>query len=115
MQPAATNIIVLLQSLRTVTLRLLQVRPYDADAIMRIQMPPPPLPFSWGRTVQAYVPAELRSQPAAEAMDDDSGAEAAQGPFDRTYQARQMPSCEHTISFLCTWVKCSAEGANELC
>lgn len=62
----------------------MQVRPYDADAITRIQIQPPPLPISWGRTVQPYVPQQARSRPqAAEAAQLNSTAHA----FERTYQA----------------------------
>lgn len=66
-----------------------QVRPYDADAITRIQMPPPPLPISWGRTVQPYEPQQASSQrQAAEAAQLDGAA----GAFQRTYQACSQPS-----------------------
>lgn len=68
---------------------IVQVRPVDADAIVRIQMPPPPLPISWGRTVQPFVPQHSDSQRQA------AQAAEAGGAFDRTYQAcRQLPcSC----------------------
>jgi hypothetical protein len=70
----------------------LQVRPYDADAITRIQMPPPPLPVSWGRTVQPYVPPRACVRPAPA---DVAELDTAAAPLCRTYQAgrQQRPSC----------------------
>lgn len=74
----------------------LQVRPYDADAITRIQMPPPPLPVSWGRTVQPYVPphACVRPMPADAAEPDSAAA------FGRTYQARCV-SAQSPLQLVC--------------
>lgn len=64
----------------------------DPNALERIQVPPPPLPVSWGRTVTPYQPAHLRGQPSVyDAMFHDppsttppqaSGMDAESGGFD---------------------------------
>ena len=76
----------------------------DEDAILRIQIPPPPLPISWGRTVQPYVPPYLHSQP------QPSPADSQAGPFSRSYQVRflTLPN-----SLACnTFSKCSQDLAH---
>ena len=59
---AARHSIVTAYNPETQSLVRRKVRVVDPDEIIQIRVPPTPLPLSWGRTVQPYIPVELQGK-----------------------------------------------------
>lgn len=62
-----------------------KVRAVDRDALVQIKVPHP-LPLSWGRTVQPYVPPELRGSERPEEGDENIDGNGGPRPCPRALE-----------------------------